>query len=358
VAGAAEAIAALRGGAGAVVLQTVTMAPGERAAASRCAYGRDGAFHGEPCTAVPFADWLSAEFAPALAAARAAGVPCIPSIGYDPDEIGLMGARLAAAGADAVLVDTHHTRREGIRVGLAGLKAAAPSLPVMVRLAPHLGDDLAELAVQLEPYVDAFCVIGSFGPNLLLDLERGAAAITAPLGIGFTSGAPIRPIAQRFVFELAQAVSKPVIAAGGAASGRDVVEYLMLGAAAVMVSTHAVLKGPDVYGQMAWELDEWLEGRGYDGIADVQGAYIRKYGHGQRVVTEKEESPQLLIEQCIKCTFCETVCFYDAITAPPKMLPTIADEPCFQCGLCVSACPTGALAFDARSCVTRLPGGG
>lgn len=264
---------------------------------------------------------------------------------------------MAAAGVDALFVDTHHSRREQLGLSLAGLRAAAPGLPVIVRLAPHLGDDLAELAAELEPYVEAFCAIGSFGPNLLLDVEQGTAAIAAPLGIGFTSGAPIRPIAQRFVFELARAVRKPVIAAGGALSGRDVVEYLMLGAAAVMVSTHAVLKGPGVYGQMARELDEWLEGRGYDGVGDVRGAYIHRYGHGQRVVTEKEESPQLLVEQCIKCTFCETVCFYDAIKAPPKMLPTIADEPCFQCGLCVSACPTGALGFEPRDGVTRLAGG-
>jgi dihydroorotate dehydrogenase (NAD+) catalytic subunit len=354
VAGGAEAEAAVAGGAAAVVLQTVTMQPGDRANPARCAYGKDGAFHREPCTAVPFEAWLGSEFPRALQAARVAGVPCIPAIGYEPDEVRAMGARLAAAGADALLLDTAHTMRERILPAVRGLKATVPGLPVIVRLAPHHGDDLPELAALLEPHADGFCLIGSFGPGLLLDVEKPGAAIAAPMGYGFTAGAPIRPIAQRFVFDVARRVSKPVIAAGGAMSGRDVAEYLMLGASAVMVATGATLRGPSIYGRMAQELDGWLTTRGYGHVGEVKRAYIRKYGHGQRVVVEKEESPQLLADRCIRCTFCEAVCFYDAIKAPPRTLPTIAHGPCFECGLCVSACPTDALLFRPRDQVTLL----
>jgi Na+-translocating ferredoxin:NAD+ oxidoreductase RNF subunit RnfB len=123
-----------------------------------------------------------------------------------------------------------------------------------------------------------------------------------------------------------------------------------------MVGTAAALRGPAVYGQIAAELDGWLEAHGHRHTGAIHRAYIKKYGGGQRVVTEKEEAPELLPEACIKCTFCETVCFYDAITAPPKTLPTITAEPCFQCGLCVSACPTDALRFAPRDAVTMLTG--
>ncbi|HYG56474.1 MAG TPA: 4Fe-4S binding protein [Symbiobacteriaceae bacterium] len=346
VAGGAEVAAALHGGAAAAVLQTVALNPSPNP--RRTPYGKDGAFHHEPCSARPFGEWLATDYQEALKAARAAGVPFIPSIGYRAAGVANMAIHLRDA--DALLYDTHHAQREQIHSALEALRSLV-SCPVIVRLGPHHGEDLADFAASLEKVADGFCVIGSFGPALLLDSEAPGASP----GLGFLSGAPIRPVAQRFVFELARRVSKPVIAAGGIASGRDVAECLLLGATAVMASTQALLKGPGVFGAMAQELDRWLDVNGYGSVAEVQGQYIRKYGRGQRVVTEKEEAPALTPDACITCTFCETVCFYDAIVAPPKRLPAISDEPCFQCGLCVSACPTGALSFRPRDAVTLLP---
>ncbi|HWI60475.1 MAG TPA: 4Fe-4S binding protein [Symbiobacteriaceae bacterium] len=336
VAGAAAAGEAVRGGAGAVVLQTVTTDPQPYADPTRAPYGKDGAIHRLACSPVPFDAWFPTEFTAALALARAAGVPCIPSIGYDLAAVTAMGRKLAGAGADALIFDTAHTRTDEIGPALASLKALV-AVPIILLVGPHHGEDLPDLCARLEPFADAFALIGAFGPVLHVDAE------TRTGGIGFLSGAPIRPIMQRFIFETARKVSKPVIAYGGIATGAEATEALTLGASAVMVSTAALVKGPSVYGQIAADLD-----------LSRQGAYLRKYGHGQRVVTEKEETPVLVPEACIKCTFCETVCFYDAIVAPPKTLPALTAEPCFQCGLCVSACPTGALLFVPRDAVTML----
>jgi dihydroorotate dehydrogenase/NAD-dependent dihydropyrimidine dehydrogenase PreA subunit len=349
VAGASEAIAAVQGGASAAVLQTVTKSPAAATTDTRrAAYGKDGAWHRSPLSSVPFATWLDQEFAPALEAARASGVPCIPSVSDSPEAVLAMGERLAALGADALVLDTHWMDRAAILPALRGM--AGLSVPVIVKLSPHHGEDLADLAAELEPWAAAYLLIGSFGPVLAVDGEQPDLSP----GLGFLSGAPIRPIAQRFVFEVARRVSRPIIAAGGIASGQDAVTALMAGATAMMVSTAAIAGGPATYGRIAREMAEWLDRHGYRSAADVRGAYIRKWGGGQRVVVEKEEAPQLLAEACIKCTFCETVCFYDAITAPVKTLPTIRTDPCFECGLCVSACPTGALRFRPRETVTRF----
>jgi dihydroorotate dehydrogenase (NAD+) catalytic subunit len=346
VAGLADGVAALDGGAAALVLRTVTVAPpGGRS--TWAAYGKDGALHEAAPSTMPFDAWLDSVWGPAVTAARTARAPLIPSIGYTPDEVAYMAERLPEA--DALLYDTHHAARGDLAAALQAIRNVSAA-PVIVRLAPHHGEDLADLAAELEPHADAFCLIGSFGPTLMINADSPAGSP----GIGFLSGAPIRPIAQRFVFEVAQRVAKPVIAAGGIFTGRDVVTALMLGASAVMVSTAAVVKGSSVYGEIAAELDQWLTGHDRASALDVQRAYIRRWGHGQRVVTEKEEAPVLSEPDCITCTFCETVCFYDAIKAPAKTLPTIDGDPCFQCGLCVSACPTGALSFAPREQVTLV----
>ncbi|HYF79569.1 MAG TPA: 4Fe-4S binding protein [Symbiobacteriaceae bacterium] len=352
VGGAAAAEAAVRGGAAALVLQTVTLSPGPIADATRSPYGKDGAFHRLPCTPVPFDAWFPTEFTAAQAMARAAGVPCIPSIGYTRDDVIAMGRKLAAAGADALIFDTAHTPTEQIGPALASLKALV-EVPIILLVGPHHGEDLPDLCARLEPFADAFALIGAFGPVLQIDSDAPGASP----GLGFLSGVPVRPVMQRFLFETARKVSRPVIAYGGITTGADVAEALMLGAAAVMVTTAAVTQGPTAYGRIAAELDQWLDGHGHRHYAEISRAYLRKYGKGQRVITEKEEAPVLIEEACIRCTFCETVCYYDAIVAPPKTLPTLTEEPCFQCGLCVSACPTDALRFRPRDEVTMLAEG-
>lgn len=354
VGGAAAAEAAVRGGAAALVLQTVTMNPGPSAHADpvRAPYGKDGAFHRLPCSQVPFDAWFPTEFTAAQAIARAAGVPCIPAIGYTRDDVTGMGRRLAAAGADALIFDTAHTLTAEIGPALASLKALV-EVPIILLVGPHHGEDLPDLCARLEPFADAFALIGAFGPVLQIDAE---APGSSP-GLGFLAGAPIRPVMQRFLFETARKVSRPIIAYGGITTGADVAEALMLGAAAVMVTTAAAAGGPEAYGRIAVEFDQWLDAHGHAHYAEIARAYLRKYGKGQRVITEKEEAPVLIAEACIKCTFCETVCYYDAIVAPPKTLPTVASELCFQCGLCVSACPTDALRFRPRDEVTLLAEG-
>ena len=56
--------------------------------------------------------------------------------------------------------------------------------------------------------------------------------------VGGYSGAPIKPIALRCVWEVSQALPElPIVGTGGVSSGDDVVEFLLAGASAVSVGT-------------------------------------------------------------------------------------------------------------------------
>jgi len=54
---------------------------------------------------------------------------------------------------------------------------------------------------------------------------------------GGLSGACIRPIAVRMVWQVANAVKIPVIGLGGIMNGRDAVEFMLAGATAVQIGT-------------------------------------------------------------------------------------------------------------------------
>jgi ferredoxin len=147
-------------------------------------------------------------------------------------------------------------------------------------------------------------------------------------------------LALRCIFDIARAVSIPVIGGGGVGKGADAVEMLMAGASAVQVCTAALNRGPRVYGNIAAELDAWLEAHGHASVTELVGLGIRRWKslqpHTYSVPILYDES------ECIGCKLCERSCHYDAIYMVGKMAE-FNPERCFGCGLCVTRCPTNAL---------------
>ena len=132
------------------------------------------------------------------------------------------------------------------------LRAAkeAVDVPVFMKLSPH--PNIQEIAVALEDAgADALVMINSFGPCLSIDLETGLPLMGSKDGFGWLSGAAIKPLALRCVYDAARAVKIPIIGVGGISNGRDAAEMFMAGASAVQVCTEAILRGPTVYGRIA-----------------------------------------------------------------------------------------------------------
>lgn len=375
--GAEGLVAAMDGGAGGVVTRTIVAgrlpglggALGEQVPDAMARFGTDGLLSTGGSLAagpsrIPAGRWIEEELPRAAAVARARGVPLVASVAGPAGVLRELAPRLVRAGAQALeLVTPWLAWDEAVAAARALRESAA--VAVIARLGLSHGEDVARQAAELEPWVDAFTCMHLFGPVLEIDVESGGAPVPGAevaggegaggsAGFGWLSGGPIHPVAVRAVFEVARSSRKPVIASGGASSVRDVVEFLQVGASLVQVTTAALLKGPPVYGELGDGLGEWLRLRGLASVEDIRGAYVRRWGGGQRVVTAAEESPVLDEGRCIRCGACEPVCFYDALSAPKRALPVIDPARCFQCGLCVSVCPTGALSFRPRTEATLL----
>ncbi|MEW6546144.1 MAG: 4Fe-4S binding protein [Bacillota bacterium] len=287
---------------------------------------------------LPLERWLQVEYP----RARQAGLPVIASIGYTADEVREVGPRVEAAGVDAIEFSVHYLGG-AIDPVLETARALrdAVSVPIFAKLSPNV-PDLVAVARAIDPYVDGFVAINSLGPCLDFDPENPAPYLGSKLGYGWISGAPLKPLALRCVFELARATPKPVIGVGGVMSGRDAVQFLMAGAWAVQICTGAILQGPGVYGRVAGELAAWLDGHGYRFPEEIRGKYIRAVGEGQAV--KLEVTPARVDEdRCTGCGLCVPSCPAQAISQE-GMRPVSVDElKCQGCGLCGSICPQGAM---------------
>lgn len=105
---------------------------------------------------------------------------------------------------------------------------------MIVKLTPNV-TDVAEIARAVEDAgADAVSLTNTF-MGMAIDVEKMKPYLSTVTG--GLSGACIRPIAVRMVWQVSKAVKIPVIGLGGIMNGRDAVEFMLAGATAVEIGT-------------------------------------------------------------------------------------------------------------------------
>jgi dihydroorotate dehydrogenase (NAD+) catalytic subunit len=325
--------AAARGGAGGIVTKTVSVNPAEVPLPSMAEI-RGGFLNTELWSEIPKEQWIEKEYR----LAKDTGLPVIISLGYTAAQIAEL-APLVRPYADALELSTHYVGND-ISPITDACKAAkeAVDMPVLMKMSPH--PNIQEIARAVENAgADGLVMINSFGPCMAIDVETGFPLMGSTEGYGWLSGPAIRSLAVRCIYDAAKAVKIPIFGVGGIANGRDAAEMMMAGASAVQLCTAAILRGPEVYGKIVKELEQFLDSHGYTDVDEITGLVHRKTAERSLRITSRP--PVVDNERCNLCGTCTTSCVYEAIRASERL--EIDKEKCSGCGLCVTRCPRRAL---------------
>jgi len=143
----------------------------------------------------------------------------------------------------------------------------ATKKPLCVKLSPNV-TSITEIAKAVEAEgADAVSLINTL-LGMRIDLRTRRPILHNNMG-GF-SGAAVFPVAVRMVWQVANAVSIPVIGMGGVMTGEDAAELMMAGASAVQVGT-AIVQDPYAPLRILDELNEWLDANGIASAAELTG---------------------------------------------------------------------------------------
>ncbi|MBQ8352515.1 MAG: dihydroorotate dehydrogenase [Clostridia bacterium] len=152
---------------------------------------------------------------------------------------------------------------EVTKVAKSGLKKT----PLMVKLSPNVESIANNALAAQNGGADAVSLINTL-TGMAIDIERRRPIIAN--NTGGVSGAGVKPIAVRMVYEVAQAVSIPVVGMGGITCAEDAIEFLMAGATAVQVGT-ANFTDPYAIPKVVAGLNAWCDQHGIENVSSLTG---------------------------------------------------------------------------------------
>lgn len=219
------------------------------------------------------------DFVEEIAEAKKIGIPIIVSIfGFSPDEFAVVAEEAAKGGADALELNIScpHVEKAGAEIGQNPQLVAevvkkvkkVVKIPVIVKLTPNV-NDICEVSIAAANVgADGVTAVNTVRA-MAIDVETMRPILANK--IGGLSGAAIKPIALRCVFEIYHSVNVPIIGCGGITSWQDAVEFLLAGASAVQIGTAIALNDVEVFGTVTGGIDQYIKRKGFDNVNEIVG---------------------------------------------------------------------------------------
>ena len=139
---------------------------------------------------------------------------------------------------------------------------------LIVKLSPNV-TDIIEIARAAEGAgADSVSLINTL-LGMAIDAEKRKPILSTVTG--GMSGAAVKPIALRMVWQVAKAVNIPVIGLGGIMNWKDAVEFMLAGATAIQIGT-ANFIDPAITVKVAEGINDYLDRHGYSSVRDIIGA--------------------------------------------------------------------------------------
>lgn len=138
---------------------------------------------------------------------------------------------------------------------------------LMVKLSPNV-TNIQEIALAAEAEgADSISLINTL-LGMAIDAQKRKPMLSTVTG--GLSGACIKPIALRMVWQVAKAVKVPVVGLGGIMSATDAIEFLLAGASAIQIGT-ANFIDPAITMKVIDGINDYLDENGFKSVKEIIG---------------------------------------------------------------------------------------
>ncbi|MEG0034492.1 MAG: NAD-dependent dihydropyrimidine dehydrogenase subunit PreA [Bacilli bacterium] len=226
------------------------------------------------------------------------------------------------------------------------------TLPVLAKMTPNTGSMIPAAKGALEGGADGIAAINTVKSICNIDLDKmiGLPIVNGKSSVSGYSGKAVKPIALRFIQELRsdKALAQlPISGIGGIENWEDALEFILLGASTLQVTTAIMQYGYRIVEDMNDGLSHYMERHNIDHLSDLVGKATKNIVPAEELDRTYIVYPSIDKEKCIGCGRCYISCFdggHQAIYWDKEDREILIDKKkCVGCHLCVNICPVAAL---------------
>ena len=231
-------------------------------------------------------------------------------------------------------------------------------LPVLAKLTPNITDMVPIALAAKRGGADGIAAINTINSITGVDIDTLVAepSVRGKSIVGGYSGAAVKPIALRFISDLFRGEGLDdmhISGMGGIETWIDALEFMLLGAGSVQVTTAVMQYGHRIIEDLIEGLCEYMKCKGIASVRDLVGGAADTVVDHNSIERDTIVFPTFDHESCNGCGRCYISCMdggHQAIKLDPDTgKPKLDGKKCVGCHLCRLVCPEMAIRPAAKS---------
>ena len=237
------------------------------------------------------------------------------------------------------------------------------AIPVIAKLTPNVAEMSPAAEAAKRGGADGIAAINTIKSITGVNIHTYVAepAVHGQSALGGYSGAAVKPIGLRFIAELGndpELNGMHISAMGGVETWQDALEYVLLGADSIQVTTAVMQYGYRIVEDLKAGLNYYLAEKGFRSIAEARGLGLSAVSNTTEVLERDSVIyPRFLRDKCIGCGRCMISCMdggHQAIRLNTERRPMLDAKKCVGCHLCVLVCPQKAIVSSGRRVIKAV----
>jgi dihydropyrimidine dehydrogenase (NAD+) subunit PreA len=164
-----------------------------------------------------------------------------------------------------------------------------------------------------------------------------------------TSGPAIKPIGLRFISDMAKCeeLALPLSGIGGIETWIDALEYILLGASTIQVTTGIIHYGYGIVADMIEGISDFMVEKKITSIKDLVGKSLVNLKTTDQFDMKRQGRACYDLDRCVGCGQCYTVCKDAGGFAldwdQDARRPRLQEDKCLSCMICSFVCPVSGM---------------
>ena len=234
-------------------------------------------------------------------------------------------------------------------------------IPVLAKLTPNITDMVPLALAAKRGGADGISAINTINSITGVDVDTLVAepAVQGKSIVGGYSGHAVKPIALRFIADLygnEEIKDLHISGMGGIETWKDALEFILLGAGSVQITTAVMQYGYRIIDDLLEGLTEYMQCKNIPSLRNFIGAANSTVVDHRSIERDSIVFPVFNREKCIGCGRCYVSCMdgghqaieFDSFTRRPRL----NGKKCVGCHLCRLVCSSGAIG-TAKKAVNR-----